>query len=162
MPSNTLPARPRYVNGKTTFYGVEAGMRYALLGEFATMNAGASYLWGVNDLLDEPAFGVAPASVMMGGRLNAPANFFFLEAILRGVFEQTRVAASRNESPTSGYITADLRLGVTLPRSASLILGVDNLTGKTYTNHLNALRPFSARRIAEPGRVFFIRLRYGV
>lgn len=161
-PPNTLPELPRYVNGKATYYGAEMAARYALMGEFVTIHGAARYLWGRNDLLREPAYGVAPAHVMMGGRLNAPANLFFLEGILRGVFEQTRVARSRVEGATDGYITADLHFGVMLPRAASLVLGVNNLTGKTYANHLNVRLALSAQPITEPGRVFFIRLRYGI
>ena len=157
-----VPEVSRYENNTATFYGAEMLAHYALLGEFATLNLGARYLWGHNDTQDEPAFGIAPASVMVGGRLAAPANLFFLEGDLRGAFEQTRVAASRGDRPTGGYVTANLRFGVALPRSSSLILGIDNLGGRRYANHLNARPLFSATPITEPGRVFYVRLRYGV
>ena len=157
-----VPIPPRYVNDTATFFGAEMLANYALLGEFATLNVGARYLWGHNDTQDEPAFGIAPATVMIGGRLAAPANLFFLEGDLRGAFEQTRVAESRDERSTGGYVTANLRFGVSLPRSSSLILGIDNLLGRRYANHLN-VRPFlSDTPITEPGRVFYVRLRYGV
>ena len=155
------PVAARFINSKATFYGGELLATYALLGEFATMTAGGSYLWGQNDKLDEPAVGVTPLSIFAGGRLSAPGNFFFLEGLLRRVFKQTRVASSLGEIPTEGYFTADMRFGVSLPRSASLLLGVDNLFGKTYAHHVNAVQPATALRIAEPGRVFYVRVRWG-
>lgn len=154
------PTPSRYVNGTATFYGVEASVRYALVGRFVTMRVGGSYLWGRDGTLDEPAPGVAPASVEAGWRVEAPGNIFFMEALLRGVFEQERVAALRGETPTDGYVTADLRAGVLLPNAVSLWIGVENLTNAAYTHHLNALRPADQGRIAEPGRRFHARIRY--
>ena len=155
-----VPQESRYENNTATFYGAEVLAHYAVFGEFATLNLGARYLWGHNDTLDEPVFGIAPASAMVGGRLAAPANLFFLEGDLRGAFEQTRVAALRGERSTGGYVTVNLRFGISLPRSSSLILGIDNLGGRRYANHLNTRPLFSTIRITEPGRVFHIRLRY--
>ena len=158
VPPATLPAPPRYVNSTGTFYGVEASMRYALMGRFVSMRLGGSYLWGRDDTLDEPALGVAPASVEVGGRVDAPGNLFFVEMMLQGVFEQNREAFLRGELPTDGYLTADLHMGVSLPNSISLWLGLDNLADAAYAHHLNAAR--AEGRIAEPGRLFYIRLRY--
>ncbi len=149
-----------YVNGTATFYGVEASVRYALIGRFVSMHVGGSYLWGRHEMPDEPVFGVAPASVEVGWRADAPGNIFFMEAVLRKVFEQQRVAASLGETPTDGYLTADLHLGLSLPNALTLWLGLDNLTNAAYANHLNPLQPLTQERIAEPGRRFYLRLRY--
>lgn len=70
------------------------------------------------------------------------------------VAEQDRVARSRNETPTDGYTTVDLQVGVQFMRQLALKIGVENLTDATYTNHLNAKNPFMGVRIAEPGRMF--------
>ncbi len=160
IPPATLAAPPSYVNSTGTFYGVEASVRYALVGRFVTMRLGGSYLWGRDETLDKPALGVAPASVEVGWRADAPGNLFFFEILLRGVFEQERVAALRGETPTDGYVTADLRVGLLLPNSVSLWLGLDNLADAAYANHLNALQPLTGGRLAEPGRRFHLRLRY--
>ena len=149
-----------YVNGTATFYGVEASVRYALIGRFVSMRVGGSYLWGRHEMPDEPVFGVAPASVEVGWRADAPGNIFFMEGVLRKVFEQERVAASLGETPTDGYVTADLHLGLSLPNSLTLWLGLDNLANAAYANHLNPLQPLTQERIAEPGRRFYLRLRY--
>lgn len=149
----------QYDNGSATFYGVAGRAMYALFGEYVTLNGGASYLWGRDEEREEPLPGITPAVVEGGGRLTAPANFFFVEGMLRGAFKQTQVSPHYGEVPTAGYITADLRLGVSLPHATSLLLGVDNLTNTAYANHLNALYPGTTVRLPEPGRVFYARLR---
>ncbi len=155
--SEALPLR--YVNGEATFFGAEATADYAVFRRYVTLFAQASFLWGRDETLLEPAFGVAPPAAALGGRLQAPGNLFFLEGTLRAAAAQTRVAASRGETSTGGYLTADLRLGVSLPRSSSLLIGLDNLTGAAYADHLNAQHPFTLVRLAEPGFTFFARLR---
>ncbi|MFQ5571143.1 MAG: TonB-dependent receptor [Rhodothermales bacterium] len=166
LDKTTLPdqaPRPiRYANGEATFYGVEASATYALMDEFVQLNAGVSYLWGQDETLDEPALGIAPASAVLGWRLEAPANLFFLEGILHGSLKQTRTAASRGETSTGSFVTADLHLGVSLPGSSTLLIGLDNLTNTPFAHHVNAQIPVSRIRLAEPGRTFFIRLRYGM
>ena len=160
IPPATRPAPRRYVNNTGTFYGVEASMRYALVGRMVTMRLGGSYLWGHDETLDEPALGVAPASVEVGWRADAPGNLLFVEMLLRGVVEKDRVAALRGEVPTGGYVTADLRVGLLLPNSVSLWLGLDNLADRSYAHPLNALYVQTGDRLAEPGRRFYARLRY--
>jgi len=158
-PSEALPVTS-YVNSDATVYGTEAWIRYALMGEFVQVHLAASYLRGRDSRYGEPLFGIAPIRLEMGGRVQAPANLFFLEGVIRGALAQKRVATSLGEIASAGYLTADLRLGVSLPRSASLWLGIDNLANTTYTNHLNPRHPVELRRITEPGRVAYARLRY--
>ena len=42
------------------------------------------------------------------------------------------------------------------------VIGLNNLTGTGYAHHVNAQNPFDGTRIPEPGRTFYIRLRYGL
>lgn len=158
-----LPLSPptvyRYVNGEAMFYGVEADVLVRIGGPYLVFRTSGSYLWGEDTALDEPAFGVAPLAVDLGLRINAPFDLFFIDTNVRIVSEQDRVAATRGEIATDGYVVADLHYGMRLPRSLSLQLGVDNLGNATYVNHLNASDPFSDTPIPEPGRVFFVRIR---
>lgn len=149
----------RYSNGTGLFYGIGSTATYDLLGEFVMLHMAGYYSWGKNETLEEPAFGMIPVSGALGVRLQAPANLFFLEGVLHLMMRQERVAHSLGEDASRGYTTADLRLGVTLPRSATLLLGFDNLTNRSYTHILNAQNPFTLARLPEPGRRFYIRLR---
>ena len=153
-----LPLSPdvvyRYVNGEATFYGGEAAVAYAVFSGL-TASVSASYLWGRDDTLDEPALGVSPLSAELGLRYETPGGRLFVEGGLRAVAEQDRVATTRGETPTDGYVTADLRGGVQIMRGVDLLVGVQNLTDESYVNHLNAKNPFTGVPIPEPGRVFF-------
>lgn len=159
--SPMLPLSPstvfRYVNGEATFYGGEASAAYALFDGW-TVNVGGSYLWGEDTTLDEPALGVTPFSGDVGLRYETGGGRFFAEGVVHAVAEQDRVAATRGETLTDGYVTADLRAGFEVVRGVSLLAGVTNLTDAFYVNHLNAKNPFSGTPIPEPGRIFFTNL----
>ena len=118
----------------------------------------ADYLWGRDETVGEPALGVAPPRMGLGLRYEPEDGGFFVEGILHAVRDQERVAASRGEQPTEGYVTGDLKGGVELMDRATLQAGVTNVTGASYVNHLNARNPFTGRPIPEPGRVFFMDL----
>jgi iron complex outermembrane receptor protein len=149
----------RYANGEATFYGGEASAAYVPVRPL-TVSLKGSYLWGRNETTDQPALGVAPFSADLGLRWEPPGGRFFVEGTLRAAAEQDRVATRLGETPTDGYVTADVKGGVDLPRGVSLMAGVTNLTGVDYVNHLNAKNPYAGTPIPEPGRVFFADVTY--
>lgn len=161
--SPLLPLSPptvyRYVNGEAMFYGVEGDLLVRIGGPYLVFRAGGSYLWGEDTALDEPAFGVAPPTFDLGLRINAPFELFFFDLNVRIATEQDRIAETRGEIATEGYVVADLHYGMRLPRDMRLYLGIDNLGNAMYVHHLNARDPYSGTPIPEPGRVFFARLR---
>lgn len=160
---SALPLTPdvvfRYINGEAFFWGAELEMAYALR-RGLTLQATADYLWGRDVTLDEAAYGVAPASLQLGARVQPFDDRLFFEANLRGVATQTRVSETRGEASTEGYVLANLRLGLPLPRGLTLRAGIDNLFNTTYADHLNARNQFTRAPILEPGRSVFARLRY--
>ncbi|NBB86607.1 MAG: TonB-dependent receptor [Bacteroidetes bacterium] len=160
---SALPMTPpevfRYINGKAFFWGGELEMAYALR-RGVTLQATGDYLWARDETLDEPAYGVSPASLQLGGRVQPFDDRLFFEANLRGVATQTRVAEARGEASTDGYVLANLRLGLPLPQGLTLRAGIDNLFDTTYADHLNARNQFTRAPILEPGRSVFARLRY--
>ncbi|WP_457654250.1 TonB-dependent receptor domain-containing protein [Rhodocaloribacter sp.] len=157
-----LPLSPptvfRYVNGEATFFGFEASASFALA-EPLSLGLGGSYLWGKDETLDEPALGVSPPSVHASLRYDAPGGRFFAEGTTHLVARQTRTAVTRGERPTDGYVTSDVRVGVSLARNVSVLFGVNNLFDALYVNHLNAANPFTGARLPEPGRVLFANVR---
>ncbi len=80
-----------------------------------------------------------------------------------GVFAaaQTNVDADVAESTTPGWGIANLRAGFVFG-SVGLTLGVENLFGRLYSEHLSYQRdPFrSGVKVAEPGRNVFVNLSY--
>ena len=160
---SALPMTPpevfRYINGEAFFWGGELEMAYALR-RGVTLQATGDYLWGRDNTLDEAAYGVSPASLQLGARVQPFDDRLFFEANLRGVATQTRVAEARGEASTDGYVLANLRFGLPLPQGLTLRAGIDNLFDTTYANHLNVRNQFTRAPILEPGRSVFARLRY--
>lgn len=160
--SPILPLSPstvyRYVNGEASFLGVDGKAAVSVLPAL-TLQASGSYLWGRDETLDEPAFGVSPPSGTLGLRWTplveaAVVSKPYLDGTVRLVGRQDRVASTRGEEPTDGYTTVDLKAGAHVARQVELKVGVENLFDVSYTNHLNAKNPFSGERVPEPGRVF--------
>ncbi len=147
----------QYTNGTANFVGGEVRAAVSPV-EPLTLRASGSVLWGRDETLDEPAFGVAPPSATLGARWSPSVGLrhvseVYVDGALALTAEQDRVAAFRSESPTDGYTTVDLRVGAQILRRVNLKAGVQNLFDVTYANHLNAKNPFSGARIPEPGRV---------
>ncbi|MDZ7717065.1 MAG: TonB-dependent receptor [Balneolaceae bacterium] len=158
-----LPLSPntvfQYVNGEADYWGFEVSSAYRLIPSLS-FNAGISYLWGKETTLQEPALGVPPFSIDTGLRYQSTGSPWFAETTLHWTSEQDRVAITRGETPTDSYLTLDLQAGVTLLQQLSIQAGIENITDKTYVNHLNAKNPFTAQPIAEPGRVFHVDLSF--
>jgi len=151
------PAVFRYTNGEATFVGSEVSAAVEPL-RTVTLRASGSYLWGRDETLDEPAFGVAPPSGTLGLRWSPPVGVrplsnVYLDGAVHWTAEQDRVASTRGEAATDGYTTVDLQVGAQVLRRVELTAGVENLFDVTYTNHLNAKNPFSGAQLPEPGRV---------
>ena len=169
-----LPLSPptvyRYVNGDgATFRGGEASFHgtrpLGRSGQTLGWHADASYVWGRDETFDEPAFGVPPLSVRVGGRWTAAEERGWVDGTVHWVDEQTRVATSRLERPTDGYTTVDLAAGwrvVDRHEAGGLTLrvGVENLFDRAYATHLTALDPFAGERVLEPGRRVSVGLSY--
>ena len=153
-----LLALPQFINTMAVFSGGEAQARYLLLGEYAVVTASAAYVHGRNLSHEESARALPPATGSAGLRLAAPARLITLEIDGRGAL---REKAKRGEGPTPEFFVVDLRLGFRLPRGASMQLGIDNIAGSLYAYHVSGYGR-NGVRIAEPGRIWFARIRYGL
>jgi iron complex outermembrane receptor protein len=122
--------------------------------ESLAVTASANYLWGENRTRGRPVIGIAPVRGSLGARYEPGEGRFFVQGSVSGVAGQERVAEELGETPTDGYVTADIKGGVRVYESLHLRLGVQNLTDTHYVNHLNAKNPFSGTQVPEPGRVF--------
>jgi len=152
----SAPTVYRYVNGEATYWGTEVTATLRLP-HALTFSAAAAYLYGRDETLDEPAFGVPPLRGDVRLRWEPGARGLFVEGAWRGVARQDRAATARGEKPTPGYTTLDVQGGIELSRRVRLRAGVNNLTDEPVINHLNATNPFTGERILEPGRVAFVR-----
>lgn len=153
----SAPTVYRYVNGAAVYWGYEAAASVRLPRDL-TLSAAASYLYGHDETLDEPAFGVPPLRGDVRLRWEPGVRGLYVEGGWRGVARQDRAATSRGEVATEGYGLFDVQAGFDLTRRTRVRLGIENLTDEAYVNHLNATNPFTGARIPEPGRVLFVRV----
>lgn len=156
LPLSPLPVY-RYVNGDAKYWGMETSASF-LLTRTLKLLASVDYLWGQNDLLDEPALGVTPFGGSLGLRYDHPADLWYLQGSVRGRADQSRVATSLGEVSTDGYAAGDIRGGVLIFKNLRLDAGVENLWDQQYVNHLNTKNPFTGEQIPEPGIVLFVNL----
>ncbi|RMI02413.1 MAG: TonB-dependent receptor [Calditrichaeota bacterium] len=156
-----LPLSPdivfQYINGEAEFWGGEAAVRYHPT-NMLSLNATVEYLWGNDNTLDEPALGIPPVKGSLGIRLQSNDEKLSVYAAVHLAGKQTRVAQTRGEIPTEGYVTGDLQASLRMGKIFEVNLGIINLTNRQYINHLNAKNPFTGNPVPEPGRQFFARL----
>jgi iron complex outermembrane receptor protein len=97
------------------------------------------------------------------GALRYTRTWAFAELSTVAANRQSRVNSDLRELPTAGYAVASLKLGMT-HRKFSCSFAIENLFNRFYYEHLSYYRdPFSAGvKIPEPGRNFFVQLRYAL
>ncbi len=157
LPPRAAPRVFRYVNGEASYRGAEATASVRLFPS-VQLSGSTSYLWGEETSMDEPALGVSPLRAELGLRWDPAEDDRFVEVSSRTVARQDRVAGTRGELETPGYTRVDIQAGHPLPGGVTLRVGVENLLDREYNNHLNAVNPFTATPVPEPGRVAFVRL----
>ena len=159
-----LPLSPaqvfRYVQAdEARFTGFDVRAESAA-GPWLTLRGGWSYLRAEDRLFDEPLFGIPPFEQQYAVDVHNASGTRWVELLVTAAAAQDRVAAARLERPTAGWTTVDVSAGLELAGGATLRGGVRNLTDTLYVNHLNALNPFTGRRIAEIGRSGYLGLEY--
>lgn len=151
-----LPLVFRYFNGDHAFFrGYRFSARHRAGGGMLELRFQGAKTIADDNALGEPAPGIAPLELDSGLRFMPPSGRFWADYSLRSVLDQRRVSAARLETPSPGFSTHDVRFGARLTRRIDLRFGIENLGGKHYFEHLNALNPFTGQRIPEPGRAFY-------
>lgn len=152
---DTLPALINSNVSKAILYGFDFKLGYTLCKEFVFLMSG-SYVRGK----DTEANTNLPLIPPLNGRLGirySPAKLGSIELTLVGASRQGKIA--EGEQATNGYYRVDLALNTSqfdlgLVR-LQLFAGIDNLTDKSYTNHLSTNRGSIS---TEPGRNLFLRM----
>ena len=157
-----LPLSPpvvfRYFNGDhAAFRGYEFGLRYRGMRGLELRFQGAKTI-ADDQALNEPVLGIAPLELDSGLRYTPPSGVFWVDYSLRNVFDQRRISVARQETPSPGFSTHDIRFGVRINQQIDLHGGIENLGDKHHFEHLNSLNPFTRQRIPEPGRSFYVGL----
>lgn len=165
MVSGVMNSKARsYKNVNARMYGGEFLVSYLLTRQlFVTSDL--SFVRGTRDA--NPAKGIIgsnlaeipPVRSRTAMRFDTGRYFAEAEGIFTGA--QKNVDAVLGEQATAGYGIGNLKGGVNF-KNASIKLGLNNIFGRKYFEHLSYMRdPFrSGGRVYEPGRSFFVNLSF--
>lgn len=84
------------------------------------------------------------------------------EVLIRATAPQHRVSESYYEESTPGYMIADLSIGWSPYKFLTFTGGVRNILDKAYYDHLNRRLLNSSLKLYEPGRSFFVVLKFSI
>jgi hemoglobin/transferrin/lactoferrin receptor protein len=140
--------------GKARLYGSDFSFEYTAA-EWSSIYLNASYTAGKDIINDLYLPHIPPFNGLLGIKLNYSDFRFDLTA----TFFTTQKKIAEGETATPGYIYFDLfaqapsiNLG---PADLNIICGVQNITNRSYRNHLSTNRGFIRE---EPGRNFYLKL----
>lgn len=164
VPGVMNPAARTYENVDARLAGGEASAAFTLSGRIF-LSGTVSYVRGTQD--PRPELGILSKNMAEMPPVTARTSLrwddgrFWGE--VEGVFAdaQTNVDTDLLEVSTPGWGVANLRVGFTFG-TVALNVGVENLFGRLYSEHLSYQRdPFrSGVKIPEPGRNVFVNLSY--
>ncbi len=160
-----LPLSPptvfRYVNGgQATYYGGELLLRHRV-NNAVSWRGSVSYVRAEDEALDEPVLGIAPLRGEVAVRFHTLERRLWIDFATRFADAQNRVATSRFEQQTPGWVTYNLTAGFELSGGWSLSAAALNLTDHAYAEHLNSPNPYNGQRILEIGRNLQIGVSFG-
>lgn len=154
-----------YRNVDAELFGFELDV-WQRLSDHLSLVGNASWVHAENTEDGRPLHQIPP----LQGRLRADFERgpWGASATLRYALEQTRVdddpatGSGLDAGETPGYAVFDLLGTYSLKQGLELQAGVENLFDKLYANHLNESNLFDPEqvRINEPGRTFWLKLRY--
>ena len=153
-----------YQNADARMYGGEFLVSY-IFPKNLFLSSDLSFIRGTRDV--DPANGILTPDLAemppMRSRTSLRYDSGWLYGEIEGVFAgaQKHVDTTLGEQPTAGYGIANIRMGLSY-RKAVLRLGLDNIFGRKYFEHLSYQRdPFrSGARVYEPGRNFLANISY--
>lgn len=153
--TDTLPALINANVSKALLYGVDFGFQYNFCSDFVLFGSGA-FVRGTDTEADASLPQIPPVNGRLGIRYTYQ-GIGSAEITVTGAAKQSKIA--QGEMETGGYTRYDLALSsakINLgPTKMQLFAGIDNITDRSYTNHLSTNRGSIS---VEPGRNIFVRL----
>jgi outer membrane receptor protein involved in Fe transport len=153
--TDTIPALINANVSKALLYGFDFGMQYNVWSRLVVSASGA-YVRGLDTEAETNLPRIPPLSGRLGMRYTFP-RIVSAEFTVLAASKQDKIADGETE--TAGYArfdlamsSAPLKLGLTQLR---IYGGIENLTDRSYTNHLSTNRGSIS---IEPGRNYYIRL----
>ena len=119
-------------------YGAETSLDYDLGGGFITF-ASLSYVHGENEDTGEALPGIPPLKARYGLRYDTFVGDNWLWAELSGTTASSQHRTGVNERSTENYTRGDLRVGLDLGETWSLVGAVENFADTKYQDHLSTV-----------------------
>jgi len=155
--TDTIPALINANVSKALLYGFDFGMQYNVWDKLVVFASGA-YVRGLDTESDTDLPGIPPLSGRLGLRYSLP-GIASAEFTTIAASKQDFIAAGETE--TDGYVCFDLALSSAPlnvgPTQFRIYAGIENLTDRSYTNHLATNRGSIS---IEPGRNYYLRLSF--
>ncbi len=153
---DTIPALVNSNVSKALLYGFDFKLDYNIFYNWVVFLSGA-YVRGKETSTGENLPMIPPLNGSVGIRYSSQKTGS-AELTLAGAAKQNKIA--EGEQKTEGYYRLDAALSthkINLGRAdLQIFSGIDNITNKSYTNHLSTNRGSIS---LEPGRNFFVRLK---
>jgi hemoglobin/transferrin/lactoferrin receptor protein len=155
--TDTLPALVNANVSKALLYGADFGFQYNFYSDFVLFGTG--YFVRGKDSKNDTSLPQIPP---LNGRLGIRYTYNKIgsaEITLAGAARQDKIA--EGERATGGYTRLDLAMSSTRisigPTKLQIFAGIDNITNRSYTNHLSTNRGSIS---VEPGRNIYLRMNF--
>jgi len=149
----------QYSNTDAIIQGVECWGEYHLLEEFL-LKGSLAYTRGKDKQSGRPLPYMPPLEGKVALRYETAWLGFWSELGGRLAKRKERVAPEFGEEKTPGFATFSITGGINPYPGYTLLLGVENIFDKYYSEHLNARNPITGERVPEPGRNVYVVLKY--
>lgn len=153
--TDTIPALINANVSKALLYGIDLGLQYNVYSDLVFFVSGA-YVRGKDTEADANLPLIPPLNGRLGLRYTYP-KIGSAEITVVGAALQDKI--TNDETKTSGYTRFDLAMSssnISLgPTRLKIFAGIDNITDRSYTNHLATNRGGIS---VEPGRNIYLRL----
>jgi len=154
---DTLPALINSNVSRAVLYGFDFKLEYNFYNHFVLYSSG-SYVRGKDTDTGKNLPLIPPLKGRLGIRYTYP-GIGSAEFTVSGVAKQPKIA--EGEVETDGYLRLDMAMStneIALGKTGlQVFAGIDNITDKSYTNHLSTNRGSIS---VEPGRNIYVRLNF--
>ncbi|NRB41947.1 MAG: TonB-dependent receptor [Pseudomonadales bacterium] len=133
MNGTAKPAPLQFNNVDARFYGVDMNWAYQIDSEWSVSGL-INYVRGERKDISDNLYRISPANASMAVNYQQPAWAMTVECIVYD--KQDKVSATNNEQTTSGYSLLNIKGYWQVSQYARLGFGIDNITDKSYSDHL--------------------------
>lgn len=145
---------------KNSNVGISAAYTYAYFMEAERIILENNQLAGTEIIKNDPVPEIPALDASMTFSYKFRKPLLSPQLIIRAVAAQNHVSLSYYEEKSPGYVITDLAMNYYPHKSVSLAAGISNLLNTAYYDHLNRRLLGSNEKLYEPGRSFYINIKF--